>query len=175
MRRKQFVQLVGLNEKALNLLVERGLLPLRGKASSTGWASYTIDDALALEAAVSLSRLGSTKARARDFVNSYFDVAIEQVRDVYRPLGTQVYLGAVSYVSLQDGLLSVDDYWPLVGTPIDIAQEIDRLSHAVGPQRWLEGAITANLHLCMAAISQRARKASISSDRLIELEQWFER
>jgi len=173
MRRKKFVQVVGLTEKALHLLVERKLFPMRGKKQSAGWAEYTFDDALALECAIRLSRLGPSKARARDVVDAYFDVALERVQEVGRPRSSHVYLGAVQYVSLEDGYSTVDDHWPLVGTTSEIAEEIERLSEAVGHSRWVEGELTVNVHLCMAAISQRALKAGIADDRLAQLEQWF--
>ena len=175
MRRKQFVQTVGLSEKALNLLVERKLVPMRGREPSAGWAEYTFDDALALECAIRLNRLGPSKARARDVVNAYYDIALERVQEADRPRSSHVYLGAVQFVSLVDGQSVVDDHWPLVGTPPDIADEIERLSDAVGPQRWVEGELTVNVHLCMAAISQRAELAGITDDRLVQLQQWFGR
>jgi hypothetical protein len=175
MRRKQFVQTVGLTEKALSLLVERKLVPMRGKKPLAGWAEYTFDDALALECAIRLSRLGLSKARARDVVDAYFDLALERAQEVGRPRASHIYLGMVQYVAMEDGFSTVDDHWPLVGTPTDIAEEIERLSESVGPSRWVEGELTVNVHLCMAAVSQRAQQAGIVDDRLVQLEQWFAR
>ena len=175
MRRKHFAQAAGSTEKGLNLLVERKLMPMRGRQQSAGWAEYTIDDALALECAVRLSRLGLSKARARDVVDAYFDLALERAQEVGRPRASHIYLGLVQYVAMEDGHTTVDDHWPLVGTPADIADEIERLSEAVGPDRWVEGELTVNVHLCMAAVSQRAHKAGIGDDRLMQLEQWFAR
>ena len=173
MRRKQFVQITGLTEKALNLLVERKLMPMRNKAQSSGWAEYSFDDALALECAIRLNRLGPSKARARDVVDAYFDVALERVQDIGSRRSSQIYLGTVSYVALVNGRATFDDHLPLVGTPIEIAEEIERLSEAIAPNHWIEGELTVNLHMCMVAISQRAQMANINDDRLEQLVTWF--
>lgn len=170
MRRSQFVKLVGLTEEAFNLLRARKHVPLRGRTIGPGWQEFSVDDALALEAATALARCGVKKSDARIWVDIYFEEALSRARESKAGTNEPIHLGAVSSVGVVDGTPVQDDQFPLVGSPGDIADELSRIRAMLGPDRWLDGVITINLNLCAKLVSDRAKAAGIADDRLSELE-----
>jgi hypothetical protein len=170
MRRSQFVKLVGLTEEAFNLLRARKHVPLRDQTFGPGWQEFSVDDALALEAATALARCGVKKNDARAWVDLYFDVALERAEESKDGDNEPIYIGAVSSVGVVDGAPVPDEQFELVGTPTDIADELSRIRAMLGPDRWLDGVITINLNLCAKLVSDRAKAAGITDDRLSELE-----
>ncbi len=167
MRRSAFVKLIGISEEIFNVVRTRKLLPLRGRDVGKGWQDFSVEDALAFEAASALARLGITKAEARDVVDTYFEIALERAAEA--PTGQPVYLGLAKTVVLFGGQHVSPDYFPLVGSAIDLAEEINRLTIALGDSGWVDGTIAANLNLCMATIYGRAEKAGVNDSQLEEL------
>jgi len=172
MRRSVLVKLLGISEEQFNLVRARKLLPMRGRDAGRGWQDFTADDALALELATALSRQGVKKSVARDVVDGYYAVALEWAGN---DLANQtVFVGIVRTVALVDGELEVGSHEWLVGSAADIAEQIDRLREAVGTSLWVDGAVVANLNLCVASILARADMAGIQDDRLSELAAVFQ-
>lgn len=167
MRRSAFVKLIGISEEIFNVVRTRKLLPLRGRDVGKGWQDFSVDDALAFEAASALARLGITKAEARDVVDTYFQVALERAAET--ATGEPVYLGLAKTIVLVGGKHVSPDQFPLVGSSIDLAEEVNRLAIAMGDSGWIDGTIAANLNLCMATIYGRAEKAGVNDGRLEEL------
>ena len=170
MRRSQFVKLVGLTEEAFNLLRARKHVPLRGEPIGPGWQEFSVDDALALEAATALARCGVKKSDARAWVDVYYEEGLRRATQSKAGGNKPIHLGVVSSVGVLNGTPVQDDQFPLVGTPTDIAKELGRIRGMLGPDRWLDGVITINLNLCAKLISDRAKAAGIADDRLSELE-----
>lgn len=171
MRRSQFVKLVGLSEEALNLLKARKHVPFRGRVIGPGWLEFSVDDAVALEAANALSRCGVRKADARAWVDSSFEPALDWATERKAGWKEPVYLGMVSSYGILEGMPVPDEPYPLVGTPSDIAEQLARIQQDLGPTRWLDGAITINLNLCASVVIARAKASGITDDRLVELEE----
>lgn len=170
MRRSQFVKLVGLTEEAFNLLRARKHVPLRGEPIGPGWQEFSVEDALALEAATALARCGVKKNDARAWVDQCFQPALDWAAESKAGPNDPVYIGVVSSIGVVEGKPIQDDQFPLVGTPSDIAEQLSLIRDALGPDRWLDGVITINLNLCAKLISDRAKAAGITDDRLSELE-----
>lgn len=173
MRRSQLVKLVGLSEEAFNLLKARKHVPMRGRPPGSGWQNFTVEDAIAFEAAVALARCGVKKNNARAWVDLYFDVAIERASENDRKSTDPVYLGVVTSFGIAETTLVADDQFPLVGSASDIASELQSIQEALGQDRWLDGLITINLNLCVQLVYLRAEQALIADDRLEELATLF--
>jgi hypothetical protein len=158
-----------MSEEAFDMARARKLLPWRGRVMGRGWQDFSVDDALAVEAAAALSRQGVKKADAREIVDLYFDVALERAAEQRPARSTTVLLGVVSCVGLTNGMPAHDGQFPLVGSPADVAEELARIGDILGADRWLDGVITINLNLCAKIVSVRAAAAGMEELRLVEL------
>lgn len=158
MRRSSMVKLLGLSEETFNLIRARKLLPMRSRDAGSGWQEFSAEDALAIELSVSMARQGLKRADARDLVNEYFDDALDRLseRD-----DKHLFLGAVKSYGVLDGQIALDDQFPLIGSAQDIADELAELGDKLGPNRFLDGAILVNVHLCIAVITERAARAGL--------------
>lgn len=171
MRRSQFLKLAGLSQEAFDLARARKLLPLRGRVTKPGWQDFSVDDAVALEAATSLFVRGMKKSDARVAVDAYFDLALEWAASPSCKGPT--YIGTATSFAVIDGFAIAGDQHQLIGSAQDIADETERLQVALGERHHLGGMITTNLNLCVETVASRAVLAGIEDPRINELSKLF--
>lgn len=169
MRRADFIRLTALTDEAFNLLRARKLVPMRGQKKPKGWQEYSVDDAVALELAQALSRKGVRKADARDWVDHYFNLALEYVADPTRPQDQPIFLGAAEFVELVDGELHPSGHEELVGTFADIADQLERSASAYSATHAIDGYLVVNVDRCVRAVIQRAERSGLDDPRVREL------
>ena len=164
MRRSAFVKLLGITEEAFNLLRARKLVPLRGSKKGRGWQEFSVDDAIAFEAAAALSRQGVKKADACAIVDYYFDIAIERFVDdgEARPF----FLGIMKPAQAAPGRSTLDLAFGLIGTTSHLAEDIERYVDAVGDIQWLDGFVAIDLRRCVATVLDRAEEAGLADPAL---------
>ena len=172
-RRKDFMMLTGLEEGTFKVLMARNHIPLGKRPVGAGWKDYSADDVLAFEAAAGLSRHGAKRSDAREWVDTYREVAIDYASRRSSSHHDAIFLGAAPVVTLIDGQLEHDHFHPLVGTAVEVAEEIERLQVAVGKRHWVDGATLCNLDLCAKMIGYRAVGSGIKDSRLDQLLGWF--
>lgn len=166
MRRSDFVKLLGVSEEAFDMARARKHLPLRGRAMKRGWQEFSVDDALAFEAAMAFGRVGVRRADAREVVDTYFDEAIVRA---FEASGQSIFLGVVKAYAVNNGTPVVQDQFPILGTMSDLAAEVQRLTDDLGIGPFYDGLVAINLNLCLSVISDRAARAGIHDARLSEL------
>lgn len=173
MRRKDFMKLAGLEEGTFKVLLARKHIPFGDRSAAPGWKDYSADDVLAYEAAAALARQGAKKSEAREWVETYAALAVERASDGLKLGEGAMFLGAAPILRVRNGAIEHDEFWPLVGTISDVAEEVERLQGAVGPKQRIGGANLCNLNLCVEVIAQRAAALGISDARLAQLVGWF--
>jgi hypothetical protein len=174
MRRKDFIRLAGLEEGTFKVLLARKHIPLTRPSAATGWKDYSADDVLAYEAAAALARQGAKKSDAREWVETYGELAVERASLGTKSSEGAMFLGALPILTVREGDIVHDDFHPLIGTISEVAEEIERLQTALGTKHRVGGANLCNLNLCVEVIRQRATALGINDARLDQLVRWFQ-
>ena len=135
-----------------------------------GWQNFTVDDAVAVETATSLFRLGMAKSDARDVIDAYFDLAIDWL--TAGECTDSVYIGMASIVEVGGADIAEEQHW-LIGSTKDIEDEIKRLEAALGHNYFVSGERKIDLRFCVAQVLRRAANAKFEDPRLYELAHLF--